>query len=301
MTESHDRTTGEWQNGHSPVVVGVDGSVHNAAAVSWAANEARDTGAQLVLVTALHEHGPRNPLVSVSTLQQQARTMLDEVVARAAQTVGRELVESQVVDGIADEVLLTRFPEARLVVVGKRGHGALSRLLVGSTSLAVAGRSHSTVAVVPDTWAQDGHQRAPIVVGVDPYRPHHRVLHLAFRRAERLDVPLVAVHGWETPTGALMGGVAVDAGVAQWKAEARAEFDKVVGVWEKHFPHVRLSTVRSDLHPATAILDAAERAQLVILGRHASSRFTGFAFGSVTRAVLHYSTCPVMVVPTDEI
>lgn len=301
MTQPHDPTTGEWQNGHAPVVVGVDGSQQNVAAVSWAANEARHTGARLILVAAVHDHGPRLPRASVSRLREQARTMLDEVVARVVQTVGEEQVDSQVVDGTADEVLLTRFPEARLVVVGKRGHGAISRLLVGSTSLAVAGRSHSAVAVVPGTWVQNGHQRAPIVVGVDPYRPHHRVMHLAFRRAERLDVPLVAVHGWETPAGALMGGPAVDTGVAQWKAEARAEFDKVVGVWERHFPHVRLSMVRSDLHPATAILEAAERAQLVVLGRHASSRFTGFAFGSVTRAVLHYSSCPVMVVPTDEL
>jgi nucleotide-binding universal stress UspA family protein len=156
------------------------------------------------------------------------------------------------------------------------------------------------VAVVPDKWVLNGRQQAPIVVGVDPYRPHRQVLHLAFRRAERLDVPLVAVHGWETPTAALMGGMAVDEGIAEWKAEARAEFDEVLGSWAKRFPHVRLSTVRSDLHPATAVLEAAERAQLIVLGRHASSRFTGFAFGSVARAVLHYSECPVLVVPTDE-
>ena len=38
----------------------------------------------------------------------------------------------------------------------------------------------------------------------------------------------------------------------------------------------------------------------MLIGRHASSRFTGFVFGSVTRAVLHYATVPVLVVPTDE-
>ncbi len=48
-----------------------------------------------------------------------------------------------------------------------------------------------------------------------------------------------------------------------------------------------------------AVLDAAEQAQLVVLGRHKDSRFSGFGFGSVTRAVLHYTTCPVLVVPTD--
>jgi nucleotide-binding universal stress UspA family protein len=300
VTDSQQPATGEWQNGHSPVVVGVDGSQHNAAAVRWAADEAAQTGADLVLVTALHDDTPHPLLVSRAAWHEQVRRMLDEVVERAARTVPPERITSEVVDGRAGEVLLTRFPQARLIVLGKRGLGSISRLLVGSTSLAVAGRSHSVVAVVPDTWTDVGHTRAPIVVGVDPYRSHHRVLHLAFRRAQRLDVPLVAVHGWETPGGALVGGAA-DERVAELKAEARAEFDKVIGVWEKHFPRVRLSTVRSDLHPATAILEAAERAQTVVLGRHAGSRFSGFGFGSVTRAVLHYSSCPVMVVPTDEI
>ncbi len=300
MTETTlDPTTDEWAN-HSPVVVGVDGSEHNRAAVAWAAHEAARTGAELVLVTAVHGDGPRlRP--SVRAVERNARTMLDRAADKLTETVPVERLDSQVVSGRPEEVLLTRFPEARLVVVGKRGLGAISRLIVGSTSLAVAGRSHSVVAVVPDTWTQHGHERLPLVVGLDPYRPHHRLMHLAFRRAEHLDVPLVAVHGWETPASSLMGGPAVDEGVAQWKADARAEFDEVVEAWAKRFPHVRLSTVRSDLHPATAVLEAAERAQLLILGRHASSRFSGFAFGSVTRAVLHYADCPVLVVPTDEL
>ena len=302
MTEGLDPTTGEWQNGHSPVVVGVDGSKQNQAAIWWASAEAAGTGARLVLLSAVHL-GPHLPLAHLeqATVEQRMRGVLDEVAAQVAGTLASERIDREVVDGAADDVLLSGHPEARLVVVGKRGLGTVSRLIVGSTSLAVAGRSHVPVAVVPDSWSEHGHTRQPIVVGVDPYRPHHRVLHLAFRRAERLDVPLVAVHGWETPTAAMMAGAAVDEGIAQWKADARREFDKVVDGWGTHFPHVRLSTVHSDLHPATAILEAAERAQLVILGRHASSRFTGFTFGSVTRAVLHYSVCPVLVVPTDEL
>ncbi len=300
MTETQNRTAGEWQ-AHSPVVVGVDGSKQNEAAVTWAAAEAAQVGADLVLVTALRDEGPHLPRLSPQAVEERVRELLDEVAEQAAGTTPRERIRTQVVDATADEALLTEFPEARMLVLGKRGLNAISRLLVGSTSLAVAGRAHNVVVIVPGTWVGNGHRRMPVVVGVDPYRPSHRLLHLAFRRAERLDVPLIAVHGWETPTAALMAGVAVDEGLAEWKADARAEFDKVISTWENRFPHVRLSTVRSDLHPATAVLEAAERAQLVVLGRHASSRFTGFAFGSVARAVLHYAECPVMVVPTDEL
>ena len=301
MSAAHsDPTTGEWAGNHSPVVVGVDGSERNRSAVEWAANEAARTGAGLVLSTVVEDDTPRHSLHSVSTVRQHARTMLEGIAKEAGRTVPAEQVSVEVVTGSPDAELATHFPAARMIVLGKRGLGAISRVLVGSTSLAVAGRAESAVAIIPDTWIPQGHDALPVVVGVDPYRTHGQLLHLAFRRAERLDVPLVAVHGWETPTAALMGGPAVDGSVAQWQAESEAEFDRVVETWQKRFASVRLEAVKSSLHPATAVLDAGEHAQLVILGRHSNSRFTGLAFGSVTRAVLHYATCPVLVVPTDQ-
>jgi nucleotide-binding universal stress UspA family protein len=305
VTTAHsDPATGEWAGSHSPVVVGVDGSERNRSAVEWAANEAARTGADLVLSTVVEDDTPRRSPHSsphlVSTVRQHAQAMLEGIAKEAGRTVPAEQVSIEVVTGSPDAELVSHFPTARMIVLGKRGLGAISRVLVGSTSLAVAGRAESAVAIIPDTWIPQGHDALPLVVGVDPYRAHDQLLHLAFRRAERLDVPLVAVHGWETPTAALMGGAAVDPGVAQWKAESEAEFDRVLEVWRKRFPSVHLEAMNSDLHPATAVLDAGEHAQLVILGRHSNSRFTGFAFGSVTRAVLHYAKCPVLVIPTDK-
>jgi nucleotide-binding universal stress UspA family protein len=47
------------------------------------------------------------------------------------------------------------------------------------------------------------------------------------------------------------------------------------------------------------VLEAAEEAQVVVLGRHPAGMFGGFAFGSVARAVLHYAEVPVIAVPSD--
>jgi nucleotide-binding universal stress UspA family protein len=301
VTAAHsDPTPGEWPASHSPVVVGVDGSERNRSAVEWAANEAARTGADLLLSTVVEEDTPRQSLHSVRSVRRHAQAMLEGIATEVGRNVPAEQVSVEVVTGSPADELATHFPAARMIVLGKRGLGAISRVLVGSTSLAVAGRADCAVAIIPDRWIPQGHGALPLVVGVDPYRAHDRLLHLAFRRAERLDVPLVAVHGWETPTAALMGGPLGDTGVARWRAESEAEFDRVLELWRERFPGVHLETVKSDLHPATAVLDAGEHAQLVILGRHSNSRFTGFAFGSVTRAVLHYAECPVLVVPTDE-
>ena len=61
-----------------------------------------------------------------------------------------------------------------------------------------------------------------------------------------------------------------------------------------------LQRVTASPSTAAAILEAAEEAQLVVLGRHPAGVFGGFAFGSVARAVLHYAETPVMVVPAED-
>lgn len=87
--------------------------------------------------------------------------------------------------------------------------------------------------------------------------------------------------------------------VDEWEQKADAEFDKVLDLWRERFPDVKVEAVHSQSDPAMAVLDKGQRAQLVVLGRHPDVKLDGFKFGSVTRAVLHYSECPVVVVPTE--
>ena len=296
MTAHQNETTGEWVEAHSPVVVGIDGSEGSRSALEWAAGEAARAGADLRLVTVVEEHA-HTPRFPVRLGRQHATDMLAELAATVEDRVPAEQVSTEVYAGHAEPGLLAHLERARMLVVGKRGLGALPRLSVGSTSLAVAGRASVPVAVVPTGWDQKTHNGQPIVVGVDPYRPTSRLMHLACRRAERLEVPLVAVHGWEAPGAPVW----TDSPVDEWERESHEEFSEVVDSWRGRFPALELRAVASAHHPAVSVLDEAEKgAQLVVLGRHATHRVTGFAFGSVTRAVLHYSTVPVLVVPTPD-
>ena len=103
------------------------------------------------------------------------------------------------------------------------------------------------------------------------------------------------MHGWEPP------GDPSQPQDPDAEANAHARFEEAVAVWRERFPDVSVRTNSTSRHPAVAVTEEAERgAQLVVLGRHHSNRFAGFGFGSVTRAVLHYATVPVLVVPTDE-
>ena len=287
--ERRDTTTGGWASAHLPVVVGVDGSDGSRSALDAAAAEASSVGADLRVVMAVQHR----------TFGNAGRRAEKTVAACAEQvtgTVPAEQVSHVVYDGAPERVLLEHVADTRLLVLGKRGLGTLGRMFVGSTSLALVGLAHFPVAIVPAGWDQGAHAGAPIVVGVQPARPHHHLLHLAFRRAHRLGVPLVAVHGWEPPGDPAQG----QDPAAEESAHAR--FGDSVAQWRERFPEVEVRTRTTSEHPALTVLDEAEkgRAQLIVLGRHHSNRFAGFGFGSVTRAVLHYAEVPVLVVPTDE-
>jgi nucleotide-binding universal stress UspA family protein len=273
----------------------VDGSEGSRSAVAWAAAEATRVGADLRLLAIADEH-PLSPRFPVHLNRSHASKVLDGFVESVTGAVPAEQLSTEVYEGDATTALLEHLDHGRMLVVGKRGLGVIPRMLVGSTSLAVAGRSPVPVAVVPTGWRPDEHSSAPVVLGVDPTRTGKHLLHLAFRRAERLGVPLVAVHGWEAPSS-----LWTDSPVDEWEREAHEQFLEVLEPWRLRFGAVELRPVTSSHHPAIAVLAEAEKgAQVVVLGRHASSRFTGFVFGSVTRAVLHYSEVPVLVVPTDE-
>jgi nucleotide-binding universal stress UspA family protein len=272
----------------------VDGSEGSRSALTWAAEEASLVGADLRLV-AIVDESPLSPRFPVLLTRSRATKVLETLAAAVAASVPPGQLSTALYEGDATPTLLEHLDHGRMLVVGKRGLGVIPRLLVGSTSLAVAGRSPVPVAVVPTGWQPQDHATQPVVVGVDPDRTGPHLLHLAFRRAERRGVPLVAVHGWEAPSA-----LWTDTPADEWQRESHEAFAKTLEPWRARFRAVELRTVTSPHHPAIAVLDEAEKgAQAVLLGRHASSRFTGFVFGSVTRAVLHYAALPVLVVPTD--
>lgn len=293
-------TAGEWEGTHRPVVVAVDGSERNRSAVRWAAHEAAAEGAEVVLVTALHERVVHRAHAGEDARAAAALAMLDHVRAEVRLVVEEQSVDTLAVPGAPVEVLLGRAADARIVVVGKRGLGGFARVLVGSTSIALAGRSSVPVAVVPDDWDPVAHEGRPVVLGVDPFRHEHRPVHLAFRRARRLGVPVVAVHGWEAPAALSWDADVITGALAEHEHEVTTRFEQLVATWREHFPDVEVRASSVHEHPATAVLEAAEDAQLVVLGRHDPGLLGGFALGSVARAVLHYSETPVVTVPVGE-
>lgn len=134
------------------VVVGVDGSEESAAALKWAAAYAAATGARLRAVLAWHYPaavGPAPVGVAPAAVSDDVRASMAEALAKAiaAAAPGAD-VEQQIGYGHPAEVLIGQSQEADLLVVGHRGHGKFTGMLVGSVSVHCVTHAHCPVVVV---------------------------------------------------------------------------------------------------------------------------------------------------------
>jgi nucleotide-binding universal stress UspA family protein len=135
------------------IVVGVDGSEQSKLALRWAGTLSGWTGAPVHAVTAWHF------LVNLAYAggfyvppemdpQADAELMLKETLAEAFAVDPPREVQSVVQEGNAAQVLLEHSDESSLLVVGSRGHGGFTGLLLGSVSSHCAEHAKYPVLVV---------------------------------------------------------------------------------------------------------------------------------------------------------
>ena len=279
------------------VVVGVDGSERNRAAIRWATHEAEASGRPLRLLCVLDDEVPlqQHP---AATETDQNWTVLSQLAGDIARDHPELSVTHEMAAGGSISALLDRSAEQGLIVVGKRGLGTFARLLIGSTSIGVAGRSRVPAVVVPDTWEQDQHRHEPVVIGLDPGDGHTEALTYAFAEARRRGVRLIVAQGWEPRAVLMRDPAAVSRDIADWKKHCTSRLRDAVAPVRSAFPGIHVELAPHHGHPATVLLDVAASAQLLVLGRHDDGRLGGFPFGSVTRSVLHHADVPVVVVPS---
>jgi nucleotide-binding universal stress UspA family protein len=131
------------------VVVGVDGSEASRAAVRWAAAEAKLRNAELVAVEAW-EFSPLIFAADVPVALDELRTSVEEHL--------HSVVDDEVPEGTdVTEVVVEKAPVPALLdecgsgdilVVGSRGRGGFSGLLLGSVSQQVAQHGVCPVVII---------------------------------------------------------------------------------------------------------------------------------------------------------
>lgn len=136
------------------VVVGVDGSEGSRIALRWAIEEAKLRGATLLAVTvwqypAMTTMPAFGVLPPSDQLDEEARNQLTAILREeGALEAGIKVLEG-VSQGPAAAALLEASDEADLLVVGSRGHGGFTGLLLGSVSQHCVTHARCPVVVVP--------------------------------------------------------------------------------------------------------------------------------------------------------
>jgi nucleotide-binding universal stress UspA family protein len=136
------------------IVVGVDGSEGGAAALEFAASEAALRKARLRIVsawevpTAAYGGGFAPPIDAATwdAFRVRAEQVADDASAVVKKLQPEVEVEALAAAGQPAVVLLEQSADAELIVVGRRGHGGFTRLLLGSVSEQVV--HHATCPVV---------------------------------------------------------------------------------------------------------------------------------------------------------
>lgn len=139
------------------IVVGVDGSDGSKRALEWAAAEAHTRDASLKLVTAWHlpamVYGGMGwtgiDTETISGLREFTAKRLEEICKEHATSLDGLDVERIVSEDAAASALLDAARGADLLVVGTRGHGGFSGLLLGSVSQQCAHHSPCPIVIVP--------------------------------------------------------------------------------------------------------------------------------------------------------
>jgi nucleotide-binding universal stress UspA family protein len=269
------------------VVVGVDGSRIALDAVRWAAAEARLRFLPLrILHAAPYTAGHAGPTV------RRAHDILARAYTVARRAESGLSVATHRTERPPVESLLDAAASARLLVVGMGGGERLQELLVGSVALDVSGPASCPVTVVRGHPAKAGER--PLLVGVDTPTADGAALAVAFADARRHAGGLVVLHAWH--------GAGLLRGAGHDEAMRIAAWDRLadqLAAWASRYPDVPVELEIAHGQPASALLAAAVRARMVVLGTRGRDAPARALFGSTSRQVLRRCPVPVTVVGPD--
>lgn len=285
-----------------PITAGVDGSEESLAALAWAGREAERRGLPLRLVHAWRfeahdafDAGDRD------TQRQWVRDGLAEAARTVTErhpdlTVTTDVVEDGAVDG-----LLAAAAESEMLVLGSRGQGALVGFLVGSV-----GQQVIIEAVRPVVLVRAGDEPAAEAAGREIVVGQHGAsqdsagaLRFAFETAAARGATVRAVRAWTLPPvfAYSPGSLKLLDEAGGLEPYERKALAAALQPWRERFPDVPVVEHVEMGSAGQVLLAAAERPQLMVVGRRAHRTAVGARIGSVAHGMLHHAGCPVAVVP----
>jgi nucleotide-binding universal stress UspA family protein len=271
----------------SPIVVGVDGSPPAEHALRWAAGDAVRHGRPLRIVHAAEPWKWDVPFypapMMAESIDEVAEKILHEAAGQVAQWHADLPVTTALVHDVPTVALREQARGAYEVVVGHRGLGGFSSLLLGSVGLHTVGYAEGTVVVVRG----GDRERGEVLAGIDLSDHSAAALEYAFEAAAARTARLKVVHAWSPPEGpyAVLE-------VTDLEEAAVQTLHEVLQPWKDRYPAVTVTAEAVRGHPVGTLVHASGEADLVVVAARGHS---GLRLGSVSHGLIHHAACPVAV------
>ncbi|MYT16752.1 Nucleotide-binding universal stress protein, UspA family [Streptomyces sp. SceaMP-e96] len=291
-----------------PLVVGVDGSDAGFLALDWAVDEAALHELPLRLVHASRWERYEDAAPTLSLKRPAERVLADNIVGAAIERVhlrnAEVNVSTQVLADDPETVLLREAEHVSAVIVGSRGRGAFTGLLLGSVGLAVAGRARCPVIVVRGDKAGLAGTHERVLLGVGEAAKGSEAVRFAFREAQARGCTLDAVRAWRCPAHETADHPLLAGSPERYHEDrASAVLDEALEEMAGEYPTVRVRRVTVEGPAHKVLMRRSAAADLLVIGAQRRDGHLlrdgrlGLQLGRVAHAVLHHAECPVAVVP----
>ena len=273
-------------------IVGVDGSPASARALEWAAARVAARGGALHVVCVVDLAFGAALYGSRFDPAANARAIVDGAERLAHRHHPGIAMTSESIDGRPGRELVRLSGSAGLLVVGTDKGPGKPGPRVGTLPLTLAANARCPVAVIPDPGPMPRHD---VVVGIDATPEAQSALALAVREASWADADVIAVHAWNVPE-VFQREVAPDVRPDPRFEEAQRQIvvDAVQALGPTGSVRVVPEVIRAN--PASALIERARTAELLVVGTRGRGRFRSAVLGSVSHDVLSNITSPVIVV-----
>ena len=277
------------------VAVSADGA---DAALTFAVDEARRRKRPLHLVHVLPIKAGEAYAGVYGGMLDTAKATLDGAQTKAAALAGDDVpVTAELIDsGWVVDDLVRHTKGASSLVLQHRALSKVRRVFTGSIAQSVAGRSLVPVVSVPEGWKPRVGGEPVVTAAVQDPVEAPALLRVAFEESRARSASLVVLHAWWLASG--FDVVVVDTAYRdEFAARGHEELEPVLAPLLAEFPDVHVTVNVQHAPPIEAVLDAAEKSDLLVLSRRHHLLPSRSHLGPVARAAVDHGACPVFVTP----
>ncbi|WP_172592107.1 universal stress protein [Subtercola boreus] len=297
---------------HPLIVVGIDGSRPSVSALAFAKEYAERRQGRLRAVSVWSYPISYNPLPVTWSPEKDAEFQLRMASKEVFGHTLPEWYEQTVREGSAARNLLDESRTADVLIVGSRGHGGFTGLLLGSVSAQCAAHSRCPAIVIHADHDASGARDAAdqterslsargraLVVGYDGSANAYDALAWALAAAEDLGAPVTVIRTWSIDripresTDEFGHAHSFDDVTAHVRRDLVSETQTLI---EKH-PRVAVTLQAVLAQPAEELIKRSKHALMVVVGSRGRGGFVGLLLGSVSAECASHGMCPVVVVP----